>query len=107
MRRVAHRLAPIATILVAAASLVACATVQTRAARMDSPALENGVKNALARDGRLADATNVDVNPSTGVVRLSGRVASAEERASAGRLACSVKGVTVVYNEIEIQRARR
>ena len=73
---------------------------------MDGPALESGVKSALARDGRLLRATNVDVNPSTGVVRLSGRVTSPEERASAGRLASSVQGVTVVYNEIEIQRAR-
>ena len=74
---------------------------------MDSQALENGVKSALARDGRLAQATSVDVNPATGVVRLSGRVATAEERASAGRLACSVKGVRVVYNEIDIRSGRR
>lgn len=107
MRKVGHRLASVAAALVAAAFLAACTTVRTPAARMDSPALENGVKNALARDGHLAEATNVDVNPATGVVRLSGRVASAEERASAGRLACSVEGVTVVYNEIEIQRTRR
>ena len=80
MRNASRRLGSIATTVVAAASLVSCATARTHAARVDIAAVESGVKTALARDGRLAGATNVDVNPSTGVVRLSGRVASAEER---------------------------
>jgi osmotically-inducible protein OsmY len=90
-----------------AASLLACSTARPPEARLDGTALESGVKSALARDGRLARATSVDVNPATGVVTLSGRVTSPEERASAGRLASSVEGVKIVYNEIEIQRARR
>ncbi len=104
MRNGARRLACIATTVVAAASLASCATVRTHTARLDSAAVEEGVKSALARDGRLAAATSVDVNPSTGVVRLSGRVPTKADLEKAGRLACAVKGVGIVYNDLEVRR---
>jgi osmotically-inducible protein OsmY len=47
------------------------------------------------------------VNAKTGIVTLSGRVETPEERESAGRLACSVKGVTVVYNQLDVARGGR
>jgi osmotically-inducible protein OsmY len=101
------RASSVAAALVAAGPLLACASSRTNASRVDVPALESDLRSSLARDARLAAGTSVHVDPATGIVRLSGRVASAEERRRAGRLASSVKGVTIVYNEIEVQRLRR
>jgi hypothetical protein len=42
-----------------------------------------------------------------GVVTLAGRVKSTADRENAGRLACSGKGVKVVYDEIQIQARAR
>lgn len=107
MRKRARPLLWTGTVVLAAAPLLACATAKAPEARVDGPALTDVVKSTLAGDGRIARVTNVEVDSTTGVVTLTGRVANAEERESAGRLACSVKGVTVVYNVIEIRRAPR
>lgn len=91
----------------AAATLLACTTAKAPALRVDGSALTSALNATLAKEARLARVTKVAVNSATGVVTLSGRVASAEERELAGRLACSVKGVSVVYNELEVQHAVR
>ncbi len=107
MRKAARRLASITTSLGAVASLVACATVRTPTARVGSVALENGVKNALAQDGHLARLAKVGVDPSTGVVTISGRVPTKGDLEKAGRLVCAVKGVEIVYNDLEVRRVER
>ena len=91
----------------AAAMLLACATSKAPQARVDAGALATAIKSSLAKDARLAKAASVDVNAKTGIVTLSGRVETPEERESAGRLACSVKGVTVVYNQLDVARGAR
>jgi osmotically-inducible protein OsmY len=45
----------------------------------------------------------VKVNPANGVVTLSGRVATDADREVAGKLASSVKGVAMIYNEIQVE----
>jgi osmotically-inducible protein OsmY len=87
----------------ALATLAACAGTRRPDAHVNAPALVSVVRSSLERDGRVASATSVSVDARTGAVRLSGRVASAAERETAGRLASSVKGVTLVYNELEVQ----
>lgn len=96
--------AALALALTAGAAGTGCATAQTatRATCRDVAAIEAAVKAKLAKNARLAAGTSVRVNQSNGVVTLSGRVASKEDRAAAGRLASSVRGVTVVYNEIDV-----
>jgi osmotically-inducible protein OsmY len=89
-----------------AATLVACATAKTPAPHVDPVALRKRVADTLARDARVAADTRVDVNSRT-VVILSGRVASKEEREVAGKLACSVEGVSVVYNELKVESTIR
>ena len=95
--------------VVAAAVASGCSTarVNARAVRTARPERAEVLESALASDARLPRGASVAVDPQTGVVRLSGNVANAEERANAGRVACSVQGVTVVYNELEIRRAGR
>lgn len=106
MRAAAPRLVQAAAI-VGAGVLAGCTTSGAPDARVDTPALVKDLQASLARDENLARVTSVAVDPKTGVVTLSGRVESPEERANAGRLACSVKGVKVVYNVIQIQARAR
>ncbi|HVO50561.1 MAG TPA: BON domain-containing protein [Thermoanaerobaculia bacterium] len=91
----------------AAATLLACSTSRAPQARVDANALATAVKSKLAKDARLANTASVGVNARTGIVTLSGRVRTPEERESAGRLACSAKGVTVVYNQLDVVRGER
>ena len=87
--------------------LLACATAKAPARRVDEAALTAALRAKLAKEARIASVTNVTVDPATGIVTLSGRVASPEDREIAGRLACSVKGVSIVYNELQVRRAIR
>lgn len=96
-----------AAAVAAAALLFACTTSEPPQARVDAGALERAIRSSLARDARLAKAASVDVDARTGRVTLTGRVETPEERANAGRLACAVKGVTVVYNQIDVGRPAR
>ena len=92
-----------AAVAAAAMTLLACTTAKAPARRVDGLELTATLKSTLAKETRLARVTKVAVDTATGVVTLSGRVANAEERELAGRLACSVKGVSIVYNEIEVR----
>lgn len=107
MRRLARRLCSHAVAAAAAATLLACATAKAPARRVDDSELTTALRARLAKETRLATFTKVAVDPATGIVTLSGRVASKEDREIAGRLACSVKGVSVVYNELQVQGAIR
>lgn len=96
-----------AAVSAAAAVLLACTTSRAPKANVDADSLATAVKSKLAKDARLANAASVNVNARTGIVTLSGRVGTPEERESAGRLACSAKGVTVVYNQLDVVREER
>ncbi len=73
-------------------------------ARGDTAEIQRALQATLARDGRLSSVTSVKVNPANGIVTLSGRVATEAEREAAGKLASSVKGVAVIYNEIQPEK---
>lgn len=94
------------TTLVALVTSAGCVSAPGRA-RVDDVALRSGVSASLSKDADLARLAKVDVDPSTGVVTLSGSVPTQADREKAGRLACAVKGVGVVYNDLEVRRAKR
>lgn len=74
------------------------------ATRFDDATTTARVKYALlTHDG--TDALDIDVDTINGVVVLSGRVASGEERDLAGRIAANADGVAEVENELEVGRA--
>jgi osmotically-inducible protein OsmY len=104
MKKVADTLKR-AAVAAAAAGLLACTSTKAPEMHVDAAALQSSLKVTLAQDARLADVAGVEVDARTGVVTLSGRVETVEDRESAGRLACAVKGVTVVYNEIDVVAA--
>jgi len=101
-----------ATCFLAAASsaflgVAAChTTTQARLRRPDSADIES-LKAKLAKNARFSKLTKVTVNPANGVVTLSGHVASEADRAEAGRLASSVKGVAMIYNELQPETRTR
>lgn len=72
----------------------------------DSADIE-ALKAELAKDARFSKLTKVTVNPTSGVVTLSGQVPSESDRADAGRLTSSVKGVAMIYNELQVETATR
>lgn len=75
----------------------------TRADGADIEAL----KAKLAQERRFSKLTKVIVNPSNGVVTLKGQVPSESDRDEAGRLASSVRGVAMIYNELQVETATR
>ena len=84
-----------------------CSTAPPIAARVDPGTLTAHVEAALATEPRIAGAAKVSVDAARARVTLSGVVATKEDRETAGRLACSVKGVTVVYNLLDLERRPR
>jgi len=70
------------------------------AVKVDDSAIEARITDSLKKSATLAPR-DIDVDVKGGVVKLSGTVRTAAEKASAGRLA-NVTGVTRVNNEIEI-----
>jgi osmotically-inducible protein OsmY len=99
----ATALAVIALSALAAGCTTTTPSFVTQADSADFEAL----KQKLTGDARFARLTTVAVDPTRGVVKLAGEVSSEEDRAYAGRLASSVRGVEVVYNEIQVHGPRR
>lgn len=75
-------------------------------ARADSTDIE-ALRAKFANDARFSKLKGVDVDPRRGVLTLSGQVSTKADRADAGALASSVKGVAIVYNELEVERTPR
>lgn len=69
---------------------------------VDDSSITLKVKSAFVKDP-VVKAGNVSVETFKGVVQLSGFVNTAEEKAQAGRVAATVKGVTEVKNNIVIK----
>jgi osmotically-inducible protein OsmY len=78
--------------------------LNARYAPEDTAAIQEALQTKLARDGRLSTLTSVKVNPANGIVTLSGQVATDADREAAGKLASSIKGVAMIYNEIQVER---
>jgi hyperosmotically inducible periplasmic protein len=72
----------------------------------DDAAIAAKVKGELAADSGLGTATNVNVEVRSGVVQLSGFVASVEQKQEAEQIARQVAGVTDVRNSIAVQAPR-
>lgn len=93
-------------VLLAAPTISASAAPQTSAPaaeKVDDGTLKSRVLAKLKEDTRLA-VRRVDVSVDRGVVILTGTVRTAEEKASAARLA-TMKGVTAVRNELLVNAA--
>lgn len=74
-------------------------------AEMDDPTsslLEADVAGALARAGAI-DASRIEVTAASGTITLQGFVGSLPEIDTAGEVAASVEGVTVVDNRLLVE----
>src|ERR1017187_31308 len=81
-----------------------CSTVQTLNAHRDTVEVTEALQAKLSSDARFSTVQSVKVNPANGVVTLSGRVATDADREAAGKLASFVKGVAMIYNEIQVEK---
>ena len=82
-----------------------CAATSTRESTgeyVDDSAITFRVKAAFVKDP-LVKAIEVKVETFKGVVQLSGFVNTSEEKAQAGRVAATIKGVTDVRNNITLK----
>jgi hyperosmotically inducible periplasmic protein len=69
-----------------------------------SATLTTKVKSALAADVGLKTMTNIDVDSDKGVVTLKGRVATAEQKKQAEKVAKQVDGVKSVKNQLTVEK---
>ena len=85
------------------AGLAGCAGAgQKTGQAVDDSAITTKVKSAMIRDKDVS-ASNISVETSKGVVRLSGTAKSAREADRAEQIARSTEGVRSVKNDIRIQ----
>jgi len=68
---------------------------------VDDVAITTKIKAKLAGDA-LLNTFNIDVDTNDGVVTLSGRVATAEARETAERIARETQGVKAVHNDLRV-----
>jgi osmotically-inducible protein OsmY len=99
----------LATALIAALGLTVvaggCASTTTKESTgefVDDSAITVKVKSAFVSDP-VVKALDVTVETFKGVVQLSGFVNTSAEKAQAGRVAATVKGVTDVKNNITVK----
>ena len=85
------------------ATLIGCAGAGTRTGQaVDDAAITTKVKTQMATDKQVS-AMDVSVSTEKGVVRLSGVVDSAAEKARAEEVARSVAGVKSVDNALVVR----
>ncbi len=72
--------------------------------RVDTDEIKRALQAKLSGDARFSKVSNVKVDPANGIVTLTGRVATEADRDAAGKLVSSVKGVAVIYNEIQPEK---
>jgi len=89
------------TVSILVASLLGCAHTTT-GEYVDDSWITSKVKSEMIAD-KTVKAHNITVNTSHGVVTLSGTAASVQESTKAVEIARSVKGVTSVENNIQVQ----
>jgi hyperosmotically inducible protein len=74
---------------------------QSQFAALTDPAITAAVKAALLADP-LSSGLKIDVDTSSAVVKLSGTVATSDEKARAEKVAKNMAGVTSVVNDLKI-----
>lgn len=72
----------------------------------DDTLIEARVKSELATNAGLEPATSVKVEVRSGIVQLSGFVASVDQKQQAERITRQVAGVTEVRNDIDVKPER-
>lgn len=87
--------------LVLALALGACSTTQPAGTQVDDAWITTKVESKLAADPQVS-ALNVNVNTNEGVVTLTGRVKSEENRREAVKLARDTEGVKEVRDLLEV-----
>lgn len=100
----AHALLAIAA-TVSLVQLTGCAVArdqQTVGSYIDDATITTRVKARMAED-KSVSATSISVETLNGTVQLSGFAKSADERATAERLARSTPGVTAVRNDVLVR----
>ena len=80
----------------------ATSTQQSTGEYIDDSSITVKVKAAFVKDP-LVKAIDVKVETLNGVVMLGGAVNTTEEKAQAGRVAATIKGVTDVRNNITVK----
>ena len=70
--------------------------------KMDDAKITTAVKTKLTAD-RMKNLVDVSVETDDGVVRLSGKVATAEDKFQAERIARRTNGVREVRNELRVE----
>ena len=83
------------------AGLLGCAHTKT-GEYVDDSWITSKVKSEMIAD-KAVKAHNITVNTTHGVVTLSGTAGSVQESTKAVEIARSVKGVTAVENNIQVQ----
>jgi len=103
------RFTKIAVGLLAAMTLVACASTRTQKTageQLDDSVITSRVKTALTKDlGR--DAVKIDVETFKQRVQLNGFIDSADTKREATRIAQNVKGVAAVENNLKLSDETR
>src|SRR5215813_8441943 len=70
--------------------------------KMDDAKITTEVKTKLAAD-RVKSLVNVSVETDAGVVRLTGKVPTVDDKAQAEKITRRVKGVREVHNELKVE----
>lgn len=91
-----------AILLVTTAGCAVSRGQETMGAYIDDTAITTSVKSHFF-DNRFVDGTAISVETLNGTVMLSGFAKSSTEKATAEKLAWTVKGVKSVKNEISIR----
>jgi hyperosmotically inducible protein len=102
--KIAHAVLAIAA-TVSLVQLTGCAVArdqQTVGSYIDDATITTRVKARMAED-KSVSATSISVETLKGTVQLSGFAKSAEERATAERLARSTPGVQAVRNDVLVR----
>lgn len=108
MKNLMNSFGKMAAILVAVSSLFlgACAVARdqsTAGEYVDDSVISTQIKAKFV-ESKAVDASAIEVETLKGTVQLSGFAKSAEEKASAERIAEGVKGVKTVKNSILIKQ---
>ena len=86
------------------AVLVAQAADRSVGEKMDDAKITTAVKTKLTAD-RMKNLVDVSVETDDGIVRLTGKVPTAEDKFEAERIARRTKGVREVRNELKVEAA--
>lgn len=95
----------VATMVLAATACTSTPTERSTGQAIDDTTLLSKVKGELIKSPRT-EAHDIDVEVYKGEVQLNGFVASADEKASAAKVAGQVHGVKGVRNNLQVQANR-